>query len=228
MGIPAAVVNRDQLIDGACLIQNVNAASLSVLSMSNPVQSRSDVLFQQSERPVTTSAPQPTGCSPVSPSTHCSRSTNFREIIHTGSQPTSGTLMSPFSISPWSSAPEHYSTASLEVPVNEFISTINLENGRSMQNNTSDPVVCQMNSNFRDESIEEGFEGNVADHLGNEDDSVSCSQRTAASIEGTPTDQYILLSPIISDSPVSEPNLSMFCDSNVSDYCIRRLFDNSH
>ena len=85
-----------------------------------------------------------------------------------------------------------------------------------------------MNSNFRDESIEEGFQGNVADHLGNEDDSVGCNQRTVASIEGTPADQYILLSPIISDSPVSEPNLPMFCDSNVSDYCIKRLFDSSH
>jgi len=42
MGLPAADVNRDQLMDGECLIQHVNAASLAVSPTSIPVQSQSE------------------------------------------------------------------------------------------------------------------------------------------------------------------------------------------
>lgn len=91
-GVPAVFVNKDQLIDGGCSNQHVTTALPSVLLTSTPVQLRSDATFLQSMHPVYSSAPQPPGCSPVSLSTHCLLSTNFRENIHTGLQPTSGTF----------------------------------------------------------------------------------------------------------------------------------------
>jgi len=53
------------------------------------------------------------------------------------------------------------------------------------------PVSGGMISNFRNAGIEEGQEGDVADRLGDENHSVSCSQNeSAASTEGTQTDHF--------------------------------------